>query len=368
MKPLIIEIFRPGTHVPMSGQELTFSEADLQAIAAGYDKAVHEAPVVVGHPKTEDPAYGWVEGLSFNDGALYATLSDVEPEFAEAVNARRYAKRSPAFYGPDARGNPTPGKYYLRHLGFLGAQVPGCKGLKALPAFAEGEDEALVFAESPVWDLSWALSSIATMFRRMRDKQIEKTSIEDADAIYPDYSIVALEDAAKAVRNAASDGTRIMPAFSEPTPDPVLEARAILLDTREAGLAAREAAIAARDAAERKTALVAFAENLSASGRLKPGGRADFVAFMEQLDASELIAFGEGEALKVTMLDRFKSLVSGAAPLITFGEFGQGEDPPPQDAVSLAAAATVYITEQASKGITVRTEDAVRHVQKGTAA
>ena len=56
---------------------------------------------------------------------------DVEPQFAEMVNTRRFPKRSTAFYTPDHPQNPKPGVWYLRHVAFLGAQPPAVKGLRA---------------------------------------------------------------------------------------------------------------------------------------------------------------------------------------------------------------------------------------------
>ncbi|MET4129062.1 hypothetical protein ACSSV6_002357, partial [Roseovarius sp. MBR-38] len=43
-----LHIFRAGRHTAMSGQSLEFSEAQVSAIAAAYDPALHEAPIVIG--------------------------------------------------------------------------------------------------------------------------------------------------------------------------------------------------------------------------------------------------------------------------------------------------------------------------------
>ncbi len=48
------------------------------------------------------------------------------------VKAGRFKSRSASFYHPDNPNNPKPGVYYLRHVGFLGAQPPAVKGLKAV--------------------------------------------------------------------------------------------------------------------------------------------------------------------------------------------------------------------------------------------
>ena len=134
-----IQIFKPGWHTAMSGAAQEFSEADLAATAAAYDPARHEAPIVVGHPVSDGPAYGWVKALAFADGRLEADPDQVDPEFAEMVAAGRFKKISASFYPPESPRNPVPGVFYLRHVGFLGAQAPAVKGLRQ-PEFADGDD------------------------------------------------------------------------------------------------------------------------------------------------------------------------------------------------------------------------------------
>ncbi len=128
----------------MSGATLQFSEADLQQTVAAYDPARHEAPLVVGHPAHDLPAYGWVQSLSFNEGAIDATPAQVNPQFADMVAAGAFKKISASFYSPASPANPVPGVYYLRHVGFLGAQPPAVKGLRN-PQFADTEDGVLTF-------------------------------------------------------------------------------------------------------------------------------------------------------------------------------------------------------------------------------
>lgn len=71
MKP--IHIFRTGTHTDSHGQTLTFSESDLANAVRAYNPDLHQAPIVVGHPKTDAPAFGWVQSLSSQNGNLFAT-------------------------------------------------------------------------------------------------------------------------------------------------------------------------------------------------------------------------------------------------------------------------------------------------------
>lgn len=145
-----IHFFRAGEHTSSGGETLNFSAADLRAVAETYDASKHEAPLVIGHPKQDAPAYGWVDSVVFKDGGLYAKPRDVLPEFAEMVKQGAFKKVSAAFYPPRAKGNPTPGKLHLRHIGFLGAQPPSVKGLQPIE-FADGGD-TLEFDEG-VFDL-----------------------------------------------------------------------------------------------------------------------------------------------------------------------------------------------------------------------
>lgn len=153
-----IEVFKAGTFTDMGGGVQTITEADLQMIAGGYDRNLAPAPVVIGHPQADMPAYAWVETLYVERGVLKATLEDTVSEFADAVKAGRYKKVSISLFLPGSPANPKPGTMYLKHVGFLGAAAPAvpglkpvrfsdwtgslelCQGKQAVPAFAESDE------------------------------------------------------------------------------------------------------------------------------------------------------------------------------------------------------------------------------------
>lgn len=145
--PAAIEIFRPGVLIDDAGVERTFTADDIKAMADGYDPALREAPLCVGHPAGDLPAYGWVKGLGVNaDGRLTMDPHQVEPQFAEMVTDGRFKKRSAAFYSPQHPSNPRPGIWYLRHVAFLGAQPPAVDGLRDIQ-FAEADQGCVCFSE-----------------------------------------------------------------------------------------------------------------------------------------------------------------------------------------------------------------------------
>lgn len=112
-----------------------FTEDDVQQIVDNYDPQTEEAPIVLGHPKNSDPAFGWVEALARKGPVLLAKFKQVVPEFAEAVNAGRYKKVSVRLAKDEKKG------WTLKHVGFLGAALPQVRGLT--PISFNSEDGGL---------------------------------------------------------------------------------------------------------------------------------------------------------------------------------------------------------------------------------
>lgn len=297
--PKPINIFRPGRHTAMSGAVLGFSEDDLAATAAAYDPALHEAPLVVGHPRHDAPAYGWVSKVLFSEGELEAEPRQVDPAFIEMFDKGHFKKVSASFYPPNHPSNPVPGVYYLRHVGFLGAQPPAIKGLKAVE-FAD-EDDGIVTIEFGETE-RWGWRAVANLLRNLRDRWIEKDGLESADQVLPNYLINDIDRAGE-----AEESPDASPAYSETEepimPDPIqptAEQTAAFAE-RESNLSAREQAIADREAAladqerqrgEREAA--DFAEQLAAAGRILPRHQAGVAALLTRVP-DEALEFGEGD-------------------------------------------------------------------------
>jgi len=106
-----ISIFKSGTWTDASGKTMTFTEEDLDKIVKKYAQSGHAAPIAIGHPETNAPAYGWVKELKRLGKTLFAQVDQITPEFSEMVDKGLFKKRSISLY-PDLT---------LRHEGFLGA-------------------------------------------------------------------------------------------------------------------------------------------------------------------------------------------------------------------------------------------------------
>ena len=316
--PNLIHVFRAGTHVTAAGEKIEFSAADLAATAAAYNPALHEAPLVVGHPKTDDPAYGWGKGFVADGADLYVDPGQVQPEFAEMVNSGAFKKRSMKWYRPTDPTNPAPGVWYPQHVGFLGATPPAIKGLK--PAqFAAGDTGVEVeFGQ-------WEDRTVARLFRQLREWFIGAHGQETADKVIGSWEVDALaEDAARETKSEVFPA----PAFAEastveePSVTPEQAAALEAENTRLAGLvAASDAAAKAAQAAAVKTAAVQFCEGLIGEGKLLPAEKDSAVGLLILAANAQPVEFGEGDgSVTDAPLPRLESLLKALPKRVEFAE------------------------------------------------
>lgn len=375
-----IQIFKPVLGATsMEGVSTTLNAADLAGIAAAYNPAVHEAPLTIGHPAHDAPAYGWVKSLSFADGALMAD-TEQSAELGELVSKGHYKKVSASFYTPAAPGNPTPGQWSLRHVGFLGAQPPGIKGLKAV-SFAEHEEGVVTFGDMP----GYAGGYIASLFRGLRDWLIAKEGLDAADRVLPDWEVESLREMSQRaaespepVVNQLSGGlaasfaepqTQISTAPKEKPSMKTPEQLQAELDAANTQIQTLQAADRQRDADTRHAAHVSFAESLVAEARWPGGAKDVLVATLDHLAQPDgVVSFGEGDAAK-PLAEVLQAQLKALPQSVSFGEFarkgsGGGEAAGPE---VVAARAVAYQTEQAAKGERVNTAEAVAHVSRGNA-
>ncbi|QPF74199.1 hypothetical protein G8A07_15595 [Roseateles sp. DAIF2] len=280
--PTGIEIFRSGTRTAENGQTYTITDADVAAAAAAYDPSLHEAPLTVGHPEGDQPAYGWVRRLSAENGVLtIAEHGQVEPQFAEMVQAGRFKKRSASFYQPTDPSNPKPGIWYPRHVAWLGAKPPAVKGLKDVQ-FSEAAD-AVSFSEP-----------IAQPTQEQDDMTIELQAQLDA----ANAKLAQAQADADAAKKKAADAEAQAVQFAE------------------------------KAKADRKAGFVSFAEAQIKAGQLLPKDKDMAVATLVALDSVTPVEFSEGDSTrKVSHAQWLQDLIASGKPKVQFGEFAPGAAP-----------------------------------------
>jgi hypothetical protein len=373
-----VAIFKPGRHTSSNGVAAEFSEADLQATIDGYDPSLHEAPVVIGHPADNGPAWGWVKALQFAEGELVADLDQVDPEFAEMVQAGRFKKRSASFYRPTAPSNPKPGIYYLRHVGFLGAQPPAIKGLREVQ-FEEDADQVVEFSE----DTALGFSILARLMRGLRDTLLVKWGQADTDSALPGFLVEDLEAEARKARETPP--AAVVPSFSEGDPamteletaqaaakaaQAEVEALRAKAAEQEAALAQYAEAAAKAQQAERLAGFRAELQELVGQGRVLPAEVPQLAAFMAALDDAEAVAeFADAEGKAQTRLAYFRAQLRARPVAVDFTErAGGAADAVDMKATELAAKARALVDKAAAEGRTINYTEAVDQVLAGKAA
>ena len=341
-----IHILRPGTF-----RGHTLGAAVIASLAEGYDPSLHEAPIVVGHPADGAPAFGWIASLAADADGLHATPRDVAPELAEAVAAGRYRKVSASLYPPGAAHHPAPetGRWYLRHVGFLGAQPPVVKGLKPV---ALAEDAGVVTVELSLAEDPWLWNVVARLFRGLRDRLIDEADLETADRVLPNYTI---ENLVRAAERAETDGTPTTYAEpAPPAPAPAQESdmatarppasirepadlaeREAALDARQAELDARATSLDARDAQHATREAADLAERLVSEGRILPRDQAPLTALLAAVPATgdgPTVEFAEDDSAAATARPAgayLRHLLAGLPVQVDYAErAGAGRTPP----------------------------------------
>lgn len=299
MKDNWIPIFKTGKHTDSQGNTSSYDEAFLDGIVNKYNPAAHEAPVVIGHPKNNAPAWAWIEGLKREGQTLYMTMKDMVPAFAEMLKLKMFKKRSISLY-PDGS---------VKHVGFLGATPPAVKGLEDI-AFNEGDQITIEFEEG-----GSMLEEIKKMFADMTTqiKGMMATKGESTDMTEQEIQQKINDGIAAALKKKDAE-------FAEATTKKETE-----FSERESALKKKEDALKTEATERKKAVVVDFCEGLKKQGKLIPAMEKlgmGISEFMNQISTIETtIEFSEGDKkVNQTPLEFMQAFLTALPKAIEFGE------------------------------------------------
>jgi hypothetical protein len=337
-----VEVFRSGTHTDSSGNRQEWTDAHLDQIVANFD-ANDSAPVVIGHPKTDSPAWGWVESLKRDGSGLFVKFHKLTPKFIEWAKGGHVRNRSVKILS-------TPKGYKLGHVGFLGAAPPAIEGLAPLQFDASQPGQVFEFAVPA----GFQMSLLARSLRRMRDFFIEKFGAETADRVMPAWDIEHAEQLAA----EASAESRASSSFNAPANPPVIPeghpmtGNAATFTQADLDAAAEKARKEAEDATTAKLApqlqAAEFAKRLAANKafvaglvkdpdgkcRLTPAqaaGVAEFLSALEGFEATTAeftFTADKDEQKKATLAQFAKDLLGGLPVQLQLGQERATHDAP----------------------------------------
>lgn len=314
-----IHVFKPGRHTTWKGEAIEFSQADLQAAAEAYSPTTYRTPLVIGHPAIDDPAMGWVSSLKVTDKGLYATTEQVDPAFAQQVKDGRWGAVSVKFWRPTDHGNPKPGIWYPKHIGFLGASPPSVMGLEA-PAFAapSADGEGVCFTEGVAFSameddagegifaqfFEWVFGKFARGELRVAEPQ-------SASEVIPAAAPVVAFSAPSSPSNPSLEN------IVTPEEKKALEAKAAATEAENRQLRAQ---LRAAQVAEVEKDSVAFCAQLIGEGRLLPAYQGVVVATLNHFANQDApVEFGQGEE-KAPLAEGFKKLLQSLPTQVALGE------------------------------------------------
>lgn len=368
-----VEVFKAGTHTDSKGRQITFSQADLDQMAANHKLGA--APAVLGHPKHDDPAYAWVEDYKREGDSLFAKFKDIHPAFEKGVESGAYRNRSVSVFKDDGAG------WRVRHVGWLGAQAPAIDGLKPVE-FACDDDTSMEFT-APGYSLVWGLENVARLLRSLREQMIAKDGIQAADAVLPQWQIdSALQAAADARAEFQEDGEADVSPFHQHNPGGSMftqadidaaaaKAKKEAEDASAAQFASQQQELTRLKAEQQKTRVTGLIEGWKTAGLVTPAEEIGLTEFMVALESGEAAEFSFSAAdksqVKKTPIQFFQDFMAGRKPVVKLnpGKNDGGAEDQVVDltnARAIADAAREFQRKEEAAGRVISIEQAVAKV------
>lgn len=323
-----IPVFKTGEHTDSAGNTRTWTEQDLKSIVSKYNPAQHEAPVVIGHPEHNSPAWAWVDALKLEGQVLYAKLKDIVPEFADMVRKGLFKKRSISLY-PDLT---------LRHIGYLGAMPPAVKGLADV-AFGDKDKTIIEFnsdglnresRSSGLNSLNGLNGFLKGEVRKMKMFDWLKTKATAEGVTLEDVPVNFSAQNPPPVPPPAGDIKSLVDAEVAKLVK-VKEAEFAETQKTEAGkLKAREDELQKKEAAIKKAEITSFCEGLQKEGKITPAMMKHGIGvagFLESIaDIKTPVEFSDGNTKKTqTPFEFMTSFLSAFKKQIEFSEIAGNE-------------------------------------------
>jgi hypothetical protein len=313
-----IEAFRAGGK---ASRGITPAQLDEAIASYTSTSATDPAPLVFGHPESNDPAHGIIATVKREGSKLITGLKNISAEAIQGVKDGKFLNRSIAFWHPDHSANPTPGKWNIRHVGLLGAASPGIPGMSKLTFSAD------------------------------------ESAIESDQA--PDTAVIFAEEATPTVTITSPKGGK--PVADKPE---LAQEQFDALEAENKRLKDAAEARAIADKTAREAANASFAADLVEQGRITPAMKVLVTETLNRLPVEE-VQFDAGT--KGSLADEWRKVLGKAEPVIIFEALSpqDARKQAEQDPQAIADKAAVFMAEQEKLGRSVSAAEAVAHVTKG---
>lgn len=320
----LLHLLKPGTFVADDGAKYTFSADDIRDIAESYDPQLSEAPIVIGHPQTDAPAYGWLDSARADADGVFAVPKQVQPAFAEQVKAGAYKKISVALFGKDNPSNPKPGHWYIRHVGFFGAHPPAVKDLQPVQFAAPAEGCITVSLSEP--DEGVLLRALARLLAGSSGAAIAASAGQALEA-------ALIRPASPAANPELSDPTPEQLMSDQTTTVALAEANAEIARLKKANADHTAAAKASADETRRQRWGAFFAEQKT---KVLPVERPLLIELAMKIEDGQTVQLSERAEDRIDLDEGLRKFVTGLPDRVFIG-LAMGAAPGGRDAPQFAA-------------------------------
>jgi hypothetical protein len=214
-KPIVLDLMSEGIWNGIKVTKNFISQIHNATKARQYQN--NKFPFVKGHPKDDDPAFGWGEKENvFIDSNSHLKIrtdeKDFQPEFLEQLKKKEFGPVSIKL---------RPEDLSIKHIGFFGAVPTAVTNLE--PAFSEDEKthfndksveltfkeckltetaESIIIEFSDLEASRYQLSSIYSILRNIKNYFISSDGQEKADNILPEVLLTNIQEPLKIYDNS----------------------------------------------------------------------------------------------------------------------------------------------------------------------
>ena len=305
-----INIFRTGIHTSSNGVKREWKLEDLQQLVNNFNPD-DRVPLVVGHPKENSPAFGWISDLKIESGNLFAKFADLHDGFKEAVRQGLYRNRSVSI-------GKTENGFKLFHLGWLGGVLPAVEGLDPVKYNSD--------IELDIYEFNIQTKTSETKEMLIED-DIKKAETPKKAEIPKSDDFAAIQKEVLELRAALSEKEK---ALSEQDDVKALlesfASRIQEVESLNSTLKKENEGLAVQFAQERHTRITTefniFLEEIERNGVNLPAAKEDLIAFSLSLEGH---SFKTKEGEKDGM-EFMKTMLSSLTPVVELGSMFDKED------------------------------------------
>ncbi|GAB4287284.1 MAG: hypothetical protein Kow0098_03590 [Ignavibacteriaceae bacterium] len=328
-----IPFLKPGKFInAVTGKPVVIKPEDLDKILEAtqqYNYQDDEFPLVVGHPKTDSPAYGYVKKNAVKkEGELLVAEADEKnlvKEFVEWFKKKLY-KNVSVKLRPDLS---------IAHIGFLGANPPAVTGLPPVSFSDAAEGIEISFAEYEI--TPWYYRVLGTILRRIKNYIIQKEGSEEAEKLLPEYELTDLMTPPKIYDKKNTGAAAFSENNNQLSEEEMNELEKLKAEKEQLQKQLQDEQKKAKQYQDKLTEtelktitadVLAFCESVDVKRKIKDGEKQTVVNLLVNLKQRGPIEFSEsGETKTIDPVEFVKSLIKRLPDAVELGEkFKQGSD------------------------------------------